>query len=342
MDPREAQAQNFTPSPPPSLAGAATSIHSSGSRPHPAPREVSILQEPRRACGERTTPIPSPLYCPPDGRGCLSVAHVGPTWESWQGRRAHDMFGAWLGVSEVPWETAPDTLCHKPRPFLFLSPLHSPVLLSPFLSTASALEEPMAKRLLNTVWPALALPEGGGEAAAWGSPQAPNSVTSLHMLQTNKTLTRVTCRAPQAEGAVSPPVSAPGVAKAPCLCWGSELESLSADPPEEVALAPISGYRTLGERRRGAAAGGPRRRRMCLCVSPLIQSSPPEGRERSQSCSWVVLIFNHQPRWKGRTFPVAHGSPNCQSSRVLPEASQAIPTSLLLLSRSWHLCRPSP
>lgn len=81
---------------------------------------------------------------------------------------------------------------------------------------------------------------------------------------------------------------------------------------------------------------------MCLCVSPLIQSSPPEGRERSQSCSWVVLIFNHQLRWKGRTFPVAHGPPNCQSSRVLPEASQAIPTSLLLLSRSWHLCRPSP
>lgn len=116
------------------------------------------------------------------------------------------MFGAWLGVSEVLWETAPDTLCRKPRPFLFLSPLHSPVLLSPFLSTASASEEPTAKRLLNTVRPALALPEGGGEAAAWGSPQAPNSVTSLHMLQTNKTLTRVTSRAPQAEGAVSPPI----------------------------------------------------------------------------------------------------------------------------------------
>lgn len=179
-------------------------------------------------------------------------------------------------------------------------------------------------------WPC---PEGGGEAEAWGSPRAPDSVTSLHTLQTNKTLTRVASEIPLVEGCSATFVLC---STALCLCWGWCWRGLlQALLKGETLATPIRVGRALGERSKEAAPGGPRRC-VCLCVSsliPILCLLLPSCLDHSQFCYPVALTLSCQLRRKGEHFQwesharaagATGGKPGC-------------PCSHLLLSRSRHL-----
>lgn len=105
------------------------------------------------------------------------------------------------------------------------------------------------------------------------------------------------------------------------------MERPSADPPQKSH----QGGRTLGKSRKEPAPGGPRRRCVCLCVSPLRHplSSPPELPGAFSVLPLGGLTLNCQPRWEGRTFPKGTHTctelPNRQSTRGPPEGSQAVP-----------------
>ena len=166
----------------------------------------------RLADGHGYSPSPSKCWASVgSGRGGLR-----------QRRRARHMSGAGVGGVWGPWWGA----CHPPpQPTVLFSSSRLFAVPSP-LSVASALEGPTAERLLK----------GEGQPLLLGGPRAPHSVTSPHLLHTNKTLTRVPSRLPRAgvQCPLHPPHPVwPGL----CVCRDASWR----DPGAVGGLTPSEG-----------------------------------------------------------------------------------------------------
>lgn len=158
----------------------------------------------------------------------------------------------------------PATLCRKTT-LLCLLPLLSPAPFPfHFLRLRGAHGEGAAE--YHLAWAGPALREEGG-CSLWAGPWVPDSVTSLHMLQTNKTLTRVICEAPRVEGNRYRTLSS-----AAGVCAGIRVGGAFRSP---LPQRDDPGHSHQGGRPGGGVRGGKevlqedRGEDMCACVFPF-------------------------------------------------------------------------
>ena len=215
------------------------------------------------------------------------------------------MSGAGVGGVWGPWWGA----CHTPpQPTVLFSSSRLFAVPSP-LSVASALEGPTAERLQK----------GEGQPLLLGGPRAPHSVTSPHLLHTNKTLTRVPSRLPRAgvQCPLRPPHRVwPGL----CVCRDASWRDPGVGGPHTIRGTGLGAGGGGGGGAQGLCWEDQGKRRVPVCV-PLIPAPPPQW-------TWALSAAVGWPcaSTVGRIAGRPQGSLKRQSRR----ASQAAPALRLL------------